>query len=90
MKKLESNTNKLLLLAEKLAGFSILPDEALVSAEIVCAFYGRSKASIWRDVKAGRCPSPIRISTCCNRWRVGDLRKAVQNPMSESLEATNA
>ena len=64
---------------EKLARYPLLPDDALVSIAIVCALYERSRASIWRDVKAGRCPAPVRIGTSCTRWRVGDLRKATQN-----------
>lgn len=66
-------------LDEKLARYPLLPDDALVSIAIVCALYERSRASIWRDVKAGRCPAPIRIGASCTRWRVGDLRKASQN-----------
>ncbi|MGA0848002.1 MAG: helix-turn-helix transcriptional regulator [Pontimonas sp.] len=35
---------------------------------------GRSRASIWRDVKAGRLPQPISIGPKARRWRVEDVR----------------
>lgn len=33
-----------------------------------------SPASIWRWVKAGRFPSPVKIGPNTTAWRVGDLR----------------
>lgn len=62
-------------LAEQLALFNSLPDEALVALPVVCAIRGRSAASIWRDVKAGRLPAPISAGPRCTRWKVGALRK---------------
>jgi len=62
-------------LAEQLALFSSLPDEALVPISTVCAIRGRSRASIYRDVKAGRCPAPVAAGPRCTRWRVGLLRQ---------------
>lgn len=64
-------------LAEILALWHNLPDEALVPLPVVCAIRGRSPASIWRDVTAHRCPAPVSAGPRCTRWRVGDLRKAV-------------
>ena len=58
-----------------LARFDVLPDDALVDIEVVCALRSRSPASTWRDVKAGRLPPPIHIGKSA-RWRVGGLRKA--------------
>lgn len=63
----------------KLKQFHLLPDEALIGIDVLCALLDRSRASIWRDVKSKRCPAPVKIGTRCTRWRVGDLRKAVLN-----------
>lgn len=71
--KPEAKKNRL---AEQLALFNSLPDTALVALPIVCALRGRSPASIWRDVKAGRCPAPVSAGPRCTRWRVGDLKAA--------------
>jgi len=64
-------------LAEQIKLFDSLPDCALVALPVVCAIRGRSAASIWRDVKAGRCPSPVSAGPRSTRWRVGDLRQAM-------------
>ena len=66
-------------LTEKLSRFDLLPDDALISIDVLCALRERSRASIWRDVKSGYCPTPIRIGARCTRWRVGDLRKAADH-----------
>lgn len=79
MQNQEAKLTKSEKLAEKLSRFHLLPDEALVSIEIVCALRERSRASTWRDVKTGDCPPPVRIGARSARWRVGDLRKAAQN-----------
>ena len=65
-------------LAEQVPPFSSLPDCALVALPVVCALRGRSPASIWRDVKAGRIPKPVKAGIRCTRWLVGDLRGALQ------------
>lgn len=62
-------------LAEQLELFKSLPDCALVPINVVCAIRGRSPASIWRDVKAGRCPAPVKAGPRCTRWKVSDLRR---------------
>ncbi|NMQ07557.1 transcriptional regulator [Candidatus Accumulibacter phosphatis] len=63
-------------LAEQLKLFESLPPYALVALPVVCAITGRSPASVWRDVKAGRCPAPVKAGPRSTRWRVGDLRAA--------------
>lgn len=62
-------------LAEILALWNNLPDEALVPLPVVCAIRGRSPASIYRDVKAGRCPAPVSAGPRSSRWKVGQLRQ---------------
>ena len=59
-----------------LGTFSFLPDAALIDIWAVCALRGRSKASTWRDVAAGRLPKPVKIGGS-TRWRVGDVRAAL-------------
>ncbi len=53
----------------------LLPDSALVSAKDICSLAQRSRASIWRDVQAGRLPHPIRIGAYSARWRAADVRQ---------------
>lgn len=61
-----------------LARFDSLPDDALVEIGIVSIVLGRSPASIWRDVAAGRLAKPVRVGLRSTRWRIGDLRASTQ------------
>lgn len=63
-------------IAWAIQNFDHLPNTALVPLPVVAAIRGRSPASIWRDVRAGRLPAPINAGPRCTRWRVGDLRRA--------------
>lgn len=35
--------------------------------------YGITRVSVWRWVKTGRLPAPVRLSDRCTRWRIADL-----------------
>jgi predicted DNA-binding transcriptional regulator AlpA len=57
--------------------FPFLPNEARVEIRVLCALFGRSRPSIWRDVAAGRLPAPGKMGHS-TRWRVGDVRAALE------------
>ena len=59
-----------------ITGFDDLPSIARVPIQIVCIVTCRSKASVWRDVGAGRLPKPVKMGRS-SRWIVGDLRRAL-------------
>ena len=69
-KKIERRVNR------ALEQFQILPDAALIEIRVVSALLGRSRASVYRDVKDGRLAPPVHISRS-SRWRVGDVRAAL-------------
>lgn len=52
-----------------------LPDEGYVSSDTVCAHFTYSNTTLWRDVKAGRFPKPIKLSRRRVAWDVDDLRR---------------
>jgi predicted DNA-binding transcriptional regulator AlpA len=56
--------------------FPLLPDEALIEIRTVSALLGRSRASIWRDVAAGRLVAPVKLGGS-TRWPVGGVRAAM-------------
>jgi predicted DNA-binding transcriptional regulator AlpA len=56
--------------------FPLLPDEALIEIRTVSALLGRSRASIWRDVAAGRLVAPVKVGGS-TRWPVGGVRAAM-------------
>ena len=62
-----------------LAAFNSLPDLALIDVRTYALLLGCSENTIWRRVRAGILPSPIRVSPQQTRWRVGDVRQALES-----------
>jgi prophage regulatory protein len=58
-----------------LAQFDAFPDSAHVRLPVVAALNGVSPATVWRWVRAGRLPSPVKLGPNTTAWRVGDLRR---------------
>ena len=54
--------------------FDSLPDCAVIRLPVVLAVTGRSRASLWNDVKTGKFPQPLQIGPRSVGWRVGDIR----------------
>lgn len=52
--------------------------DRLVDIEAVCQALSRSKASIYRDIKRGDFPKPIKRGGS-SRWLVSDLNKIFSN-----------
>jgi hypothetical protein len=59
-----------------LAGFDDLPDCARAALPVVCKLYDAAPATVWRRVKAGLIPAPVKEGGS-TRWVVGDLRRAL-------------
>ena len=72
--KLKAKARKL---RDTLALFPVMPNEALVDINFVCAYYSRSVASIRRDVEARRIAQPVKAGPRCMRWTVGSLRSPI-------------
>jgi prophage regulatory protein len=52
----------------------IAVDGALLKMTTVSTVTGRCPASIYRDVKAGTFPQPVKMGARCTRWRADDVR----------------
>ena len=61
----------------QLANISNSPDWAAVPIKVVMALTNRSRASVYRDVAAGRLPRWFKQGTS-TRWRVGDIRRTLE------------
>jgi predicted DNA-binding transcriptional regulator AlpA len=59
------------------ADFDSKPDSALVNDKTVAALLDVHRNSVWRLVRSGKLPAPVRVAEQTTRWRVGDLRKAI-------------
>lgn len=62
---------------DALVNFDDLPDSAHVRLPVMTGLYGVSEASIWRGVKRGSIPQPIKLSERCTCWNVGQVRAAM-------------
>lgn len=60
-----------------LAGFNDLPDEARARIGVVCQLFDVGPATVWRRVKSGLIPPPIKDGRS-TRWTVGSLRQALR------------
>lgn len=65
------------------SNFDLLPDSAFVrEAQLVHRCYRRDGATalpfgpttLWRMVRVGEFPKPVKLSTRVSAWRVGDVR----------------
>lgn len=63
---------------EPLKDFDTLPDSAHVRLPTVVALFACSPATIWRGVRDGRIPKPIKHFERTSAWNVGALRAALQ------------
>lgn len=59
-----------------LADFDILPDSAHVRIGVVAALFGIGVPTVWRWLRAGQLPQPVRRGGTTT-WRVGDLRRVL-------------
>lgn len=57
-----------------LAQFDALPNSAHVRLPTVAALHGIGPATVWRWVKSGRLPAPIKLGPNVTAWHVGALR----------------
>lgn len=64
-------------LPEALKNFDSLPDSAQVRQPVVEGLFACSGATVWRRVKQGRLPAPVRLSDRITVWKVADLRRVL-------------
>ena len=58
-------------------------DDELLEKSAACAFIGGSQspihfATLYRGVKSGKFPRPIKIGPGISRWRKSELREAIE------------
>ena len=71
------NTNDMActpVVPKSLRYFDQLPDWANVRLPVVMALFGCSRATVWRRVKVGLWPSPLKFGGRMALWNVGELR----------------
>ena len=74
----------------------ILPgdDLALVAMSLVTRIVGMKKSATHARIAAGRFPAPLRLSVRCSRFRAGDIRAYLRDPLGwtggKALDAPKA
>lgn len=62
---------------QPLRNFDQLPNAAYVRQPVVAALFACSPSTIWRRVKVGTLPKPVKLTPRTTGWNVGQLRKAL-------------
>lgn len=52
----------------------VLPETGFVRQRMLLRFVPFSKSTLWRRVKAGDFPAPVRLSAGVTAWRAEDVR----------------
>jgi predicted DNA-binding transcriptional regulator AlpA len=68
--------------------FDALPDAALIQIRPLIHYkvLPYSATTIWRKCKQGEFPKPIKVSSGITAWRVGDIRKYLEQVGSFSVK----
>ena len=68
--------------------FDALPDVALIQIRPLIHYkvLPYSATTIWRKCKQGEFPKPIKVSSGITAWRVGDIRKYLEQVGSFSVK----
>ncbi len=61
-----------------------LPETGFLRQPQVLSFIPISKSTLWRRVKAGTFPAPVKLSPCVTVWRVEDMRRWIAEQGTQS------
>lgn len=64
--------------------FSDLPNEAFVPIGVVCDVSGKRPTAVHDGIKKKTFPAPEKFGSRCSRWRVGQLRRWLADPLNFS------
>jgi predicted DNA-binding transcriptional regulator AlpA len=53
----------------------VLPETGFVRQRLLLRFVPFSKSTLWRRVKSGDFPAPVRLSAGITAWRAEDVRR---------------
>jgi predicted DNA-binding transcriptional regulator AlpA len=62
-------------------------EKLLVSADEAAEMLSIAKSTLWREVKRGKLPAPIKVGTI-TRWRVSDLCACIGRPANSTTTAS--
>jgi|SRR5690349_18640665 len=62
-------------MATKLEFYGVLPDTGYVRQSKILILVPISSSTLWREVKKGTFPKPVKLAPRITAWRVEDIRK---------------
>ena len=66
-------------MADNPAPFGSLPEIGYVrQSQLIPAIFPFSPATLWRKVKAGTFPQPVKLGPRITAWRVEDIRELIE------------
>ncbi|QSA98721.1 AlpA family transcriptional regulator [Methylococcus sp. EFPC2] len=74
---MQKNSSQPEPIPDALRHFDDLPNSAHVRLPVVCALFACAPATVWRNVKKQKLPSPARIGAGVTAWNVGALRQVM-------------
>jgi predicted DNA-binding transcriptional regulator AlpA len=69
--------------------FSTLPDNALIRLSVLYAsgLVPFSTSTLWRKCRSGNFPPAIKVSSNVTGWRVGEVRRWLQDPLAYTTKS---
>ena len=68
--------------------FADLPPEALIRMPQLRALTGLGKTSIYKYMRAGVLPKPVRLGERLSAWRAGEVSEALQRIGAQAAKGT--
>ena len=75
MRQLKSDLTQ--AIPQALSQFEQLPNSSFIRLPVIKGLYGVSAATIWRGVKNGNIPKPVKLTERTTAWNVGLVRAAL-------------
>lgn len=69
--------------------FQHLPDEAIVRLPTVLALFPVSDGQVWRMVREGNFPSPVKLADRAIGWKAGDIREFLRKDRPAAETGSN-
>jgi prophage regulatory protein len=67
-------------MADKINPYGSLPDVGFVrQSQLIPAIFPFSSATLWRKVKAGTFPKPVKLGPRITAWRAEDIRTLLRD-----------
>lgn len=71
-----------------MAEYTTQAEDRLITDKEVAHLLGSSRSWPWKRVRAGKFPTPVKLSVRCTRWRLSAVREWMADP--QAWQAANS